>query len=435
MTQFLTACIPADMLPVQNLDTGVEDMKGSICTSERCPSCEKNFKKILVDYAGRKETELVCPSCLTRPQKYFIRIYLPKDIEGDPNRRNLRVYSNSDGHALRSYTDAKRLLDQMRREFDEGTFLRQHYQAGEVEAYRGKALFPKWLATKRDLSPTHLREVKRYIHRYYLPFFGDLNLQRLNAGHIADFFYAFPERQKELGNSPLSLRSQKNIMVMLKNFCRWLRDEREIITRIPKFPIISPPKPSIKWITREEQYRTLEAVPEQHKPVIQFMFHHPLRVGEARALKVKDFNLDRMMVHVERAFSGDEIRSRKNKKDYYVPLSHTFDTWILKDKHPEAWVFTFKGRPYSSLYLSKMWPRWLKKAGLRHIPLKNATRHSVASQAVNRGVPIEKVSRALGHSSMQITADHYAIMEIDSYRCVIDESLAVIGPWKKEEEK
>ena len=202
-------------------------MKGSVCTSECCPSCEKKFEKILVDYGGRKETELVCNSCLTRPQKYFVRIYLPKDIEGDPNRRSFRVYSNSDGHALRSYTDAKRLLDQMRREFDEGTFLRHHYQAGEVEAYRGRVLFPKWLATKRDLSPTHLREVERYIKHYFLPFFGDRNLQRLNSGHIADFLYWLPECQQGLGWRPLSLKSQKNIMTMLRNFCRWLRDERE----------------------------------------------------------------------------------------------------------------------------------------------------------------------------------------------------------------
>jgi site-specific recombinase XerD len=70
--------------------------------------------------------------------------------------------------------------------------------------------------------------------------------------------------------------------------------------------------------------------------------------------------------------------------------------------------------------LPKLWKDCLEKAGFNHIAIKDATRNSIASQTVNRGVSMEAVSKTLGHSSIQITADRYAKMEVDSLRSVVD---------------
>jgi site-specific recombinase XerD len=79
-----------------------------------------------------------------------------------------------------------------------------------------------------------------------------------------------------------------------------------------------------------------------------------------------------------------------------LPLSHDFDINILKDKLPKAFVFTNRnGKPYTSNRLRKIWDMARKKAGVA-IKLKNATRHSVASQAVNGGTNLAVVSKSIG---------------------------------------
>lgn len=103
-----------------------------------------------------------------------------------------------------------------------------------------------------------------------------------------------------------------------------------------------------------------------------------------------------------------------------MPLSYDFDINILKDKLPEAFVFTnTMGKPYTSNRLRKIWCKARKKAEVT-IKLKNATRHSVASQAVNEGTDLAVVSKALGHSTLEITRSRYASIEINSIRVVID---------------
>jgi len=100
---------------------------------------------------------------------------------------------------------------------------------------------------------------------------------------------------------------------------------------------------------------------------------------------------------------------------------------MLKDKLPEAFVFTNQvGKPYRANDLRKIWNRARTKAGV-NIQLKNATRHSVASQAVNDGVPLEVISKALGHSSLEITKQRYANIEIERMRIVVEGKVHKIG--------
>ncbi len=127
-----------------------------------------------------------------------------------------------------------------------------------------------------------------------------------------------------------------------------------------------------------------------------------------------------MSIHISSAFSLKELRPRKNKKSYNLPISDNFDVAILKDKHPESFVFTNRyGLPYSAWNLIHVWHKARKEAKIPHITLYNATRHSIASQAVNSGVGLEIVSKALGHSTTEMTKK-YASMNIEMLKPVIN---------------
>jgi integrase len=243
----------------------------------------------------------------------------------------------------------------------------------------------------------------------FVPSFGSLDCREIRTFHIEDFFNTLTGSDK----------TKKNVMVMLKNFCHWLQD-RDIMIRLPKFPDISPEQPVIIWTTKEVQLKILAAVPEKDRGIFQFAVYHPIRPGELRALRVKDFLKDQGLVQISRAFSLKEERSRKNKKPYYLPLSATFDHGILKGKLPEAFVFLNAiGRPYTASGLRKVWQRACAKAKVPYINFYNATRHSIASQALNAGVSLDRISQALGHSNLEITR-RYASLNVQKLLDVVD---------------
>ncbi len=238
-----------------------------------------------------------------------------------------------------------------------------------------------------------------------------VDCRHLLTHHIEGFLSGLPEH--------LSLKTKQNIMTGLKTFCNWLI-ELEILAKRPKFPVLSPPEPAIEWIDKDAQLKILSCLDIHHRPIFEFMMYHPVRPGEARALKVKDFDLALGEVLIQRAFSLKEVRSRKNKKPYRLPLSASFDSAVLKGKFPDMFVFLNKAaRPYTSEGLRKLWHKARVKAGIPSIKLYNATRHSIASQAVHNGVDLSLVSRALGHSSLEMTK-RYASVSVRMLRAVVD---------------
>lgn len=380
---------------------GELSMAGKIRTREVCPKCHRKFQII-------EEIEILCPSCNTRPKTYYIFLYHDKN--------KYRIPRDTDGHILDSYKRAHRLLESMRKEMDTpGLFSISNYIPKEIEAFRGYKLLAQWLEVKKhkDLSPWHLKNIKGYIENYFLPYFKQIDCRKINSDHIERFFLSLPSKT-------LGLKSKQNIMMMLKNFCYYLL-RREIIARMPHFEPLSPPQPPIAWITKDEQWTIIQYLQPQHRPIYTFLMYHPLRINEATALKVKDFDLKKRSLHICKAFSDKQLRPRKNKRCYYLPLSSQFDTSILKDKLPEAFAFTnSKGKPYQGNGLRKMWKKACKKAGI-DIKLKNATRHSTATQAYNDGVPLDVISKALGHSSLEITRRVYASMEVERLRVVVED--------------
>ncbi len=121
-----------------------------------------------------------------------------------------------------------------------------------------------------------------------------------------------------------------------------------MITRVPVFPVVSPASQVIKWISKENQLIILGYIPEEHRAVFEFLMYHPVRISEALALKLKDFNREEGFFNISRSFGfKGEIKARKNKKSYCLPIARSFDWDLLKNKLPEAFLFTHRGKTYN----------------------------------------------------------------------------------------
>lgn len=75
---------------------------------------------------------------------------------------------------------------------------------------------------------------------------------------------------------------------------------------------------------------------------------------------------------------------------------------------PEAFVFvSSKGNYYSENKLRRIWQSVRERAGIsKDLRIYDATRHSFASQLVNSGTSLFKVSKLLGHSSVGMTGKY-----------------------------
>jgi integrase len=379
-------------------------MAGKIRTREKCLTCKKAF-------VIKEEENIHCPDCNTRPKTFYIFLYYDKG--------KYRISRDTDGHILDSYKRAHRLLEAIRREIDQGIFSLSNYLPKEIERFRGKVLFPKWFEVKvsEGRAPSHIREIERYVRLYYKPFFTMADMRKIKAGDIEDFYMNLPGH--------LSPKTKKNILIELRAFLNWLY-KREIIARIPAFPKVDVPEPSINPIDRTAQLKILSHVKSWRlRDIIEFLIHHPVRPGEARALQVEDILVNEHKVWIRKTFSMKTLKGRKNKNAYVLPLTPYFVKTLerlCKDKLPKAFVFVNQyGNPFSNESLEVAWNRAKEKAGLGHLktPLYQGTRHSWGTKAVNDGIALNLIQGAMGSSTSQ-SAKRYARLKAEGLRQILE---------------
>jgi integrase len=148
------------------------------------------------------------------------------------------------------------------------------------------------------------------------------------------------------------------------------------------------------------------------RPIIAFLMLQGCRPGEVRALKCKDVNLHAGTITVARTWSRKVLRDRRKgrgAKAYVFPIHEELLDYIadrVNGSLPEAWLFSNPrtGRNYTEPGLKKLWHRIREKAELgKNIRLYDATRHSFASNLINKGDSLYMVSQLLGHSDTRTT--------------------------------
>ena len=385
-------------------------MKPKIRTKEKCPKCRGSFSYF--------DNGVVCPVCLTKPSTYYILLHW--------RGRMTKTYSDPNGHPLDSYKSAVNLRDAMQEEISRGMFNPDHYTPKRRGEFLGENQLKKFWEHKQTegLAPTTMRSVRLFVFTYFIPFFKDVDVRELKTYHIDDFRTTLTDKNP---------KSQQSIMTYLRNWCHWLY-RREVLGKVPVFESIKTPTHTIHYLaTRDEQLKVVNLIPEEHRDFFTFSMDHPLRPSEVRCLKVKDFDTKEHKLLVQRSFSEKEERTRKNGKPVTIWLSENFNVKLLENKLPDAYVFTnpSTGQPYTSEFVRKLWRKARKKVGVT-VTMYEGMRHSTASQALQAGVPLIVVSKALGHSNIDITAKRYAQIEFKATSAVVDR---VVQIGEKVEEK
>lgn len=372
-------------------------MTGHVRTKERCPVCRSKFRHIeRLGFYCEKDKEIAHTF-------YFDFFYQKKRIQ---------IHRNKNGKKIRSYQDALDLQFQINRELDEGRFDISKYSRAEMAQFFTCNLLDRFFAS-REYAPSDLKDYKRFLSRAK-DFFGEYDAREIRKINLADYMASL-EKQGIHG------KTLKNYLDFVKTFLRWCCHDLEVLSEVPHFPQVEYKTKAISWLGRSDQVALFSHVPDRDRPIISFLILAGCRPSEARALKIRDVNLENESITIRATFSGREyreIRKGRGAQDFTIPIHPEIMGYVearVKESLPGAWLFHRNGNHYSENALRRTWAAMKAKENISGIRLYDATRHSFASQLLNEGVDILQISRLLGHSDIR-TTQKYAHSALGSLR-------------------
>jgi integrase len=381
-------------------------MAGHIRAKGKCPICGKAF----VEVTG---LGFLCFEHKTIPERFYV------DLPWKGER--IRIFSDTTGQVLDSYSRAEKIRRRIESELEDHSFDPARYVTAEASKFYTSNLLRNFLKEKKKtIAPSYESHYTRII-TIAGDFFKNQDVREIRKLDIVNF--AAHCRESFIWKE----KSVKNTVDIFKTFMNWLKEDLEVITAVPPFPVITPGDPPVKWVHAEDQAKLFDAVRDEDKPIVGFLMLHGCRPGEARALKCKDVDIENESITIGATFSGGKYREkRKGKRSRAVTIPiHPEMLGYLTDRIggalPEAFVFANPrtGNPYTEGSLRRLWQRVRKALGLgKDLRLYDASRHSYASNLVNSGVSLFKVSKLLGHTSMK-TTEKYAHADLEHLRLEI----------------
>lgn len=161
------------------------------------------------------------------------------------------------------------------------------------------------------------------------------------------------------------------------------------------------------------------------KQYFNFIYFYGARPGEAMALKFSDlkFNYLRIIHNLQRKGERllDTPKNNSSIRCFKISLLCMFRFWLLKKYYLKVYgyfskdYFIFGGlKPLAPTTIDRY-----KKVAYLNAKLPNITqhefRHSYATRKIHKKVPIDKVSRSMGHSKVSTTLDIYLHQEKNTF--------------------
>ncbi len=152
-------------------------------------------------------------------------------------------------------------------------------------------------------------------------------------------------------------------------------------------------------LNRSEIERIIACISNaKHRLMVSLAYGAGLRVSEVVRLKVRDFDLKELVLHVKEEDGGKE-------RITVIPqrLRETL-TFLMSAKGPEDYVFeSDRGGMLTERGIQKVFEVALNKADIRKDASFHSLRHSFATHLLENGVDVRYVQELLGHASIRTT--------------------------------
>lgn len=361
-------------------------MNGSI----RCVRCHKG-----IDEAG----DGICPKCKIS-RSYEINFYWSHAHGGDGKHHHLRFGLD--------WARTRAKLRTLRSAIDEKTFDPAEWGLHSGENSFGKRMDEYLLkvegAPEGDYAPATKARYKTESKRI-LACKIEHNGEQVPIGDIDVKSLDYPDYESLVKVLPGRGTTKRTTKKFLHAFLSWCRENRYILIE-PKLPIIRAKDAKLKYtLIRQEQKEALSRLPVERRDLYDLMMTCGARVSEILTLKVGDIRLGARAMTINRTYSEGKIKENtKTNNPRTLPLVKKALRILernIKGKKKDAFVFSHEdGTPYTYREINE---EWRTKSGYGWCPLKDSTRRSFATQMRNAKMPVDVVSKLLGHTSIKTT--------------------------------
>lgn len=307
-----------------------------------------------------------------------------------------------------------------------------------------KQLFSEFMNKKKPILAVSTSERYEMLVRLYItPKLGDIKVRTLRQSDLVDAYSRWlTSGSREKPVSGRTVRHAHDLIRCVLNFgVRRQLVTRNVALQIPPEDLPKAPKPEPNALNEAEIKRLLDAVrtPSSRSskrgyltaepwfgPAVAFSIYTGARRGEVCGLKWSDVNLEAKSVTIRRSLADTKTAGRffkepKNGKARTIALPQPLvnileehrklqrgERGALGDGYDDGdLVFA---RPDGSFVSPWCYTAAVKRLGER-AKVKPFSLHDLrdthASLLAKNGVPLEVVSKRLGHSSIGVTAERY----------------------------
>lgn len=248
------------------------------------------------------------------------------------------------------------------------------------------------------------------------------DITRAHVEHYKTWLVAHGGRQGKPAANATVCQHLSTLRMFFERLIEWGWDDAPARQLIFAGDIPKRDEPLPKFLDDATFAAFLRAARAEHRPltrlVVEMLARTGMRVSELCALEAD-------AVVLIGAAHWLRIPVGKLHNDRYIPL-HPHLVELLADwqatvePNPFGLLLVNDGQPLSRHAVGRMLNRITRRAGLPHIH-PHQLRHTLATQAINRGMSLEAIAALLGHRSLRMTMTYARIAN----RTVADEYFAV----------
>lgn len=269
-----------------------------------------------------------------------------------------------------------------------------------------------------------LRSLSRHLVEHHPEVRGFADVSRL---HIESFKLALGEHRTAKG-TPYSAASLRQRLGMVHSFferiCEWGWEDAPARVPLHNSDLPRPIEPLPKALDDAAAAKFMQALAAEKDPrrrlCVEILARAGLRVGELCELR-DDAVAVRDGAHWLRVPVG------KLRNDRVVPLLEPLigllESWQARhDNGGTGLLITTDGRPLNRHAVTRMVNSVAKRAGIGHVH-PHRLRHTLATQAINRGMRLEAIAELLGHKTLRMALCYARIANktvADEYRQAAD---------------
>jgi len=264
--------------------------------------------------------------------------------------------------------------------------------------------------------PNHIREFFYTLEQQSLT-----DIQQIDIKHFHSHYQQLKSRSNQRRGGGLSNNYLNKHLQGLYKFAEYLRQSGRLALPALGIEWETDDSEEIACLTQEEirelykatygynEGTKLENFNIRDRAILSVFYGCGLRRNEGYHLDLSDINFDRRILHV---------RKGKNYKERFVPFSKTNANYLeeyiydcrsrmVRDKKEEAFFISQRGVRMKTQSMALRLKLLQQRTDNIELQQKNVRlhvlRHSIATHLLENGMNLEKISRFLGHSSLEST--------------------------------